>query len=26
VFGFIYLAGILGERLQYDLRRKMFNH
>ncbi|MEW6568445.1 MAG: ABC transporter ATP-binding protein [Chloroflexota bacterium] len=26
VFGFIYLAGVLGERLQYDLRRKMFNH
>lgn len=26
VFGFIYLAGILGERIQYDLRRKMFNH
>jgi len=26
VFSFIYLAGILGERLQYDLRRKMFNH
>ena len=25
VFGFIYLAGILGERVQYDLRRKMFN-
>lgn len=26
IFGFIYLAGILGERLQYDLRQKMFNH
>src|SRR5258708_5014202 len=26
VFSFIYLAGILGERIQYDLRRKMFNH
>ncbi len=26
VFGFIYLAGILGERLQYDLRQKMFDH
>lgn len=26
VFGFIVLAGILGERIQYDLRRKMFNH
>ncbi len=26
VFGFIYLAGILGERIQYDLRRSMFNH
>jgi len=25
-FGFIWLAGILGERIQYDLRRKMFNH
>ena len=26
VFGFIYLAGILGERIQYDLRKRMFNH
>lgn len=26
VFGFIYLAGILGERVHYDLRKKMFNH
>lgn len=26
VFGFIYLAGIMGETIQYDLRRKMFNH
>lgn len=26
VFGFIYLAGILGERIQYDLRKKIFNH
>jgi ATP-binding cassette subfamily B protein len=26
VFGFIFLAGILGERIQYDLRRSMFNH
>jgi ATP-binding cassette subfamily B protein len=26
VFGFIYLAGVLGERVQYDLRKKMFNH
>jgi ATP-binding cassette subfamily B protein len=26
VFGFIILAGILGARIQYDLRRKMFNH
>lgn len=26
VFGFIYLAGILGERVRYDLRQKMFNH
>jgi ATP-binding cassette subfamily B protein len=26
VFGFIYLAANLGERIQYDLRRKMFNH
>ena len=26
IFGFIYLAGQLGERIQYELRRKMFNH
>jgi ATP-binding cassette subfamily B protein len=26
VFTFIYLAGILGERVQYDLRKSMFNH
>jgi ATP-binding cassette subfamily B protein len=26
VFGFIYLAGILGERIRYDLRKIMFIH
>ncbi|MGC1376837.1 MAG: ABC transporter ATP-binding protein [Anaerolineales bacterium] len=26
VFTFIYLAGVLGERIQYDLRKGMFNH
>ena len=26
IFTFIYLAGIMGERIQYDLRRKMFEH
>jgi ATP-binding cassette subfamily B protein len=26
VFVFFYLAGVLGERIQYDLRRKMFDH
>ncbi len=26
VFSFIYLAGVLGERVQYDLRRQMFEH
>jgi ATP-binding cassette subfamily B protein len=26
VFTFIYLAGILGERIRYDLRKKLFNH
>jgi ATP-binding cassette, subfamily B, bacterial len=26
VWAFIYLAGILGQRVQYDLRRKLFNH
>jgi len=26
VFGFIYLVGILGERIRYDLRKRMFSH
>lgn len=26
VFVFIWLAGILGERVRYDMRRKLFNH
>jgi ATP-binding cassette subfamily B protein len=26
VFGFVFLAGVLGERVQYDLRRMLFNH
>lgn len=26
VFGFIYSAGILGEKIRYELRQKMFNH
>ena len=26
VFGFIYLAGVLGERIRYDMRRTLFNH
>jgi len=26
VFFFIYLVGILSERIRYDLRKKMFNH
>jgi len=26
VFAFIYLVGMLGERIQYDLRQKMFVH
>ena len=26
IFSFILMAGLLGERIQYDLRRKMFNH
>jgi len=26
VFGFIFLAGVLGERVRYDLRKKMFDH
>jgi ATP-binding cassette, subfamily B, bacterial len=25
VFGFIYLAGVLGERVHYDLRKMLFN-
>lgn len=25
VFGFIYLAGVLGERVRYDLRRQLFH-
>jgi ATP-binding cassette subfamily B protein len=25
VFGFIYLAGVLGERVRYDLRRELFH-
>jgi ATP-binding cassette subfamily B protein len=25
-FGFIYLVGVLAERVRYDLRKKMFNH
>jgi ATP-binding cassette subfamily B protein len=25
-FGFIYLAGVLGERVRYDMRKSMFNH
>src|SRR4030065_2888388 len=25
VFSFIFLAGVLGERVQYDLRKSMFN-
>jgi ATP-binding cassette subfamily B protein len=25
-FGFIFLAGVLGERVQYDLRQKIFSH
>ncbi len=25
-FGFIYLAGVLAERVRYDLRKNMFNH
>ncbi len=25
-FGFIYLAGVLGERIRYDLSQKMFEH
>jgi ATP-binding cassette subfamily B protein len=26
VFTFIYLVGVLGERVQYDLRKMLFNH
>ena len=26
VFGFIYLVGVLAERVRYDLRKNMFNH
>lgn len=26
VFLFIYLAGVLGERVRYDLRKSLFNH
>jgi ATP-binding cassette subfamily B protein len=26
IFTFIYLTGILGHRVQYDLRKKLFNH
>jgi ATP-binding cassette subfamily B protein len=26
VFSFIFLAGVAGERIQYDLRKSMFNH
>lgn len=26
VFAFIYLCGILGQRVMYDLRKKVFNH
>jgi ATP-binding cassette subfamily B protein len=26
VFGFIYMVGMLGERIRYDLRQMMFNH
>lgn len=26
VFTFIYLAGVLGERIQYDLRKMLFDH
>jgi ATP-binding cassette subfamily B protein len=26
IFGFIYLAGILGERIRYDLRKRLFEH
>ncbi|MGC9336178.1 MAG: ABC transporter ATP-binding protein, partial [Anaerolineae bacterium] len=26
VLGFIYLVGVLGERIRYDLRKKLFDH
>lgn len=26
VFGFIFLVGVLAERVRYDLRKRMFNH
>ncbi|MEZ4668653.1 MAG: ABC transporter ATP-binding protein [Anaerolineae bacterium] len=26
VFSFIYLAGVLGQRVRYDLRKKVFDH
>lgn len=26
VLSFVFLAGVLGERVRYDLRQKMFNH
>jgi ATP-binding cassette subfamily B protein len=26
IFGFIYLVGVLGERVRYDFRQKLFNH
>jgi len=26
VFGMIFLTGVLGQRIRYDLRRKMFDH
>jgi ATP-binding cassette subfamily B protein len=26
VFTFVFLAGVLGERIQYDLRKSMFDH
>lgn len=26
IFGFVFLAGVLGERIRYDLRQMLFNH
>lgn len=26
IFGFVFLVGVLGERIRYDLRQKLFNH